>query len=198
MYSAAIAVADKQCQNMVVRTGQESGVDRRALYEVVLQSYLFLGFPRTLQAADVLLSAWPRAASGEPIASQLRPVSDEEGRRWFDRGMDLYGRVYGSNGNLLKERVERMAPEIFRWMVIEGYGKVLSRGGLPAVDRELAVVACLMVENHAPQLHSHMRGALNVGCSGQLLSTVVDDLGAAVGPGYAVARGIMERLQTAG
>jgi 4-carboxymuconolactone decarboxylase len=185
-------VADPDCQQAAVEAARALEVERPVLYEVVLQSYLFLGFPRMLQAAQDLQSVWPATEGGE---SQLRPVSAAEGERWFDRGMKLYGRVYGSNSRLLQRRVEKMAPEIFRWMVIEGYGKVLSREGLQSIDRELAVVACLIIENHAPQLHSHMRGALNVGCSEHLLATVVEDLGEPAGPGYITARGILERLK---
>lgn len=193
IYSAAIAVADSTCQHAALDGARAAEVSRAALYEVVLQSYLFLGFPRMLLASEVLQSAWP---SDEPRISQLRPISEEEGQRWFSRGMELYTKVYDGNCALLQERVEGMAPEIFRWMVIEGYGKVLSREGLGVIDRELAVVACLIIENYAPQLHSHMRGALNVGCSEHLLATVVEDLGVSAGPGYNTACGIMERLKT--
>lgn len=195
MYSATIAAADPLCQRAAIRRARELGRPRSALYEVVLQSYLFLGFPRMLKAAEVLHTEWP---PNEDHESQLRPVSGQEGKRWYERGMELYTKVYDSNRDLLRRRVEAMAPEVFRWMVIEGYGKVLSRQGLPVLDRELAVVACLLVENHVPQLHSHMRGALNVGCTEHLLRTVVEDVGTVAGDGYRAARDIMERLQTAG
>ncbi len=50
-------------------------------------------------------------------------------------------------------------------MIQEGYGKVLSRPALDLVTRELCVVAALAVTSWEPQLHSHMRGALNAGAS---------------------------------
>jgi 4-carboxymuconolactone decarboxylase len=50
-----------------------------------------------------------------------------------------------------------------RWMVEEGYGKVLGRPGLDLRDRELCIVALLAVLDAPRQLHSHLRGALNVG-----------------------------------
>jgi 4-carboxymuconolactone decarboxylase len=48
-------------------------------------------------------------------------------------------------------------------MIIEGYGKVLSRPFLTAGVRELLIVAMTAVLNVERQFHSHVRGALNVG-----------------------------------
>jgi 4-carboxymuconolactone decarboxylase len=50
-------------------------------------------------------------------------------------------------------------------MVVEGYGKVLARPGLSLITRELCVAALLAVLDAPAQLHSHLRGALNVGAS---------------------------------
>ena len=48
-------------------------------------------------------------------------------------------------------------------MLVEGYGKVLGRPGLALVMRELCIVATLAVTGASKQLHSHLRGALNIG-----------------------------------
>jgi alkylhydroperoxidase/carboxymuconolactone decarboxylase family protein YurZ len=87
-----------------------------------------------------------------------------------------------------------MAPEVFLWMELEGYGKVLSRPGLDVIDRELAIVACLMIEHRPAQLHSHIRGALNVGAPRELLGDVVSDLRTVAVEGYRSACGIIEKL----
>jgi 4-carboxymuconolactone decarboxylase len=50
-----------------------------------------------------------------------------------------------------------------RWMVIEGYGKVLGRPGLDLATRELAITALLAVLTVPRQLYSHLRGALHSG-----------------------------------
>jgi len=189
-YSAAIAVSDESLLTIAVDAARRAGLDRVLLYEIVLQSYLFLGFPRMLEAADHLHRVWP----GESQRSQLDPVSPEEAADWFSRGNRLYGRVYADTAPLLRERTERLAPEIFRWMIIEGYGKVLSRPGLEAVDRELAIVASLVIDNRGRQLHSHLKGALNVGASADLIRTVIADLGEAAGEGYATAVRLLARL----
>ena len=168
----------------------DRGASRTMLYEVVLQSYLFLGFPRMLIAAEVLDKVLP-AHQADPMT---RPITQEESKEWFDRGISLCRRVYDSNYEALRYKVEGIAPEIFRWMIVEGYGKVLSRPGLDSVNRELSVSSFLMMEDRAQQLYSHMRGALNVGSTPELLKQVIEDIGDAAGPGYETARDILTRL----
>jgi len=48
-------------------------------------------------------------------------------------------------------------------MILEGYGKTLSRPGLGPVEREYAVVAILTATRMWRQLRSHAIGAVNVG-----------------------------------
>jgi 4-carboxymuconolactone decarboxylase len=73
-------------------------------------------------------------------------------------------------------------------MIVEGYGKVLSRPGLDLGRRELCIVAACVASGQERQLHSHLHGALNVGVpagvvreSLEALTPVVSDdrLGAA-------------------
>jgi len=191
LYSAAITNADEQYLQAAAHICLEQGAVSQQLYEVVLQSYLFLGFPRMLQAAESLVQVIPTLrTSHQPPA-----LNSDNLTEWLDRGRRLCRKVYDSNYQSLKNRVESMAPEIFLWMELEGYGKVLSRPGLSIVDRELVIVACLMMENRSSQLHSHIRGALNVGAPLQLLRDVVSDLAPAAPDGHATALDILHRLE---
>ncbi len=190
LFSAAITVADTRMVRRSIRVGLDHGANRTQLYETMLQSYLFLGFPRMLTAAECLSDEIPPAG----VSRSGVPVSPDEVALWLDRGRQLCRKVYNSNYEGLKNRVENVAPEVFHWMELEGYGKVLSRPGLDIVDRELAIVACLMLENRVAQLYSHLKGALNVGASSQLLIDVVTDLQPAASDGYQSAREILEKL----
>lgn len=189
-YSAAITLSDADCLREAAQTCLRSGVTSEQLYEVVLQSYLFLGFPRMLIAAERLM------ADNLAPAHENRYVVPPSGEldEWRRRGERLCRQVYANNYGALKSRVEAMAPEVFFWMELEGYGKVLSRPGLDIVDREIAIVACLMIENRPVQLHSHLRGALNVGAAAPLLRDVVSDLAPLAPDGHAEALQILERL----
>jgi alkylhydroperoxidase/carboxymuconolactone decarboxylase family protein YurZ len=76
----------------------------------------------------------------------------------------------------LKEKFISVSPELFRWMVIEGYGKVLTRPGLTSIERELAEVAALIIDKRERQLTSHIIGSLNVGASVQQLRQINEDI----------------------
>ena len=191
LYSATIAVADEELMTQAIRLGQEHGLEYDRFYEIVLQSYLFLGFPRMLIAAEQLHEVLPNTGRNR----RKMPSAGNEYESWRENGLQLCRRIYGDAYEPLREKVQPIAPEIFDWMILEGYGKVLSRPGLGPIDRELSIVAFLMLENRPKQLRSHMQGALNVGAPEEQLRAVVEDIGEAAGDGYRAACAVLERLK---
>jgi 4-carboxymuconolactone decarboxylase len=131
-------------------------VDSQAVEEALLQSYLFLGYPAALRG----LAAW-RALSG--VMAPDAPTGDEVA--WAARGAATCERVYGGQYARLRSNIAALHPDMERWMIVEGYGKVLSRPGLGLALRELCIVALLAPQDAAPQLYSHLRGARNAGAS---------------------------------
>ena len=191
LYSAAIALSDAGCLRAAQNASRRFGATARQLYETMLQSYLFLGFPRMLAAAEMLAGNNYVPEAGETAIAEIKTGPED----WQKRGRELCRRVYQGNYEALRSKVEAMAPEVFYWMELEGYGKVLSRPGLDIIDRELAVVACLLMENRPVQLHSHLRGALNVGASRELVRDVLADVGPIAPERYADAQAVIERLR---
>ena len=153
--SAALASRnDGELESAMQVAAERCGTD--AVEEVILQSYLFLGYPIALNA----MARW-RAISG------ARPPEDAAADRdtWLERGEAACGSVYGGQYERLRANVRSLHPDMERWMVEEGYGKVLGRPGLSLQDRELCIVAQLVVLDAPRQLYSHLRGALNVGAT---------------------------------
>lgn len=124
--------------------------------EALVQSHLFVGFPAALNA----LARW-RELSGRPPAE----ASGDDPRTRAERGEKICRRVYGDQYGSLRKNISGLHPDLDRWMVEDGYGKVLARPGLSLQDRELCVTALLAVQGARAQLHSHLRGALRVGAS---------------------------------
>ncbi|MDX1673762.1 MAG: carboxymuconolactone decarboxylase family protein [Longimicrobiales bacterium] len=122
--------------------------------EVLLQSYLFMGFPVALNA----LHLW-RRRTGRPAAR----VRAEPPAVWIERGEATCRAVYGPHYEALREVMGGIHPELDRWAVVEGYGKVLGRPELDLRTRELCIAAQLAGTDASRQLHSHLRGCLNVG-----------------------------------
>ena len=144
--------------------------------ELVLQSYLFCGFPRALNAAR----EWRR------ISQRLAPASDEAedvslGEEWRERGEQTCHAVYDGMYEKLRLNVRDLHPALDSWMVVDGYGKVLSRPGLDLPRRELCIVAACAAMGQDRQLHSHLRGALNVGVDPAALGEALDAIAGLVG-----------------
>jgi 4-carboxymuconolactone decarboxylase len=81
-------------------------------------------------------------------------------------------------------------------MITEGYGKVLSRPGLDLPRRELCVIAACAAAGQARQLHSHLRGAQNVGAPPEWVTDTLDALAGVVSPAAIdAARMLWARVQ---
>ena len=122
--------------------------------ETILQSYLFLGYPAALNAFGM----WRELG----VEARDDGVPDDWGR-WSQRGEYVCRIVYGGQYEGLRQNVRELHPDMERWMVVEGYGKVLGRPGLDLITRELCIAALLAVLGAPRQLYSHLRGALNAG-----------------------------------
>lgn len=124
--------------------------------EVLLQGYLFAGYPASLNALRVWREVSGRSA-GEPGA--------HDPETWRRRGAEVCATVYGGQYQRLRGNVAALHPDMERWMIEEGYGKVLGRPGLDLRTRELCIAALLVGMKAEPQLYSHLRGALNAGAA---------------------------------
>jgi 4-carboxymuconolactone decarboxylase len=146
-------------------------VDPVAVEEIILQSYLFAGFPRALNAART----W-RATSGRPAPPEDPEASVEDLGFWKSRGEETCAIVYGDHYEKLRRNIRDLHPALDEWMIVDGYGKVLARPGVDLRTRELCVVAACAVSGQQRQLHSHLRGALNAGSSPGEIGAVLDAL----------------------
>lgn len=152
--SAALAAGGEARVTEALRVAADAA-DPVEAEEVLLQSHLFLGYPASLNG----FALW-RQVTGRPAGP---PADDED--TWASRGAQVCGTVYGGQYEGLRSNVRRLHPDMERWMVEHGYGKVLGRPGLGLAVRELCIVAILAVQDVPRQLYSHLRGALNAGAS---------------------------------
>ncbi len=155
--------------------------------EVILQSYLFAGFPRALNAAR----EWRRGAGkgkGQGLGrGRGRGLSVRDYRAEGEATCSL---VYGKFYSKLRHNIHDLHPELDDWMIDEGYGKVLSRPGLDLARRELCIVAACVAAGQDRQLHSHLHGARNVGAPDVAIAATLEALEGAV-PGQNLERAVM-------
>ena len=136
--------------------------------ELLLQTYLFAGFPRALNA----MREWRRLAGVAPpreeVALDLRTLRT--------LGEETCARVYGTMYERLRVNIRALHPLLDDWMIVEGYGKVLSRPGLDLPRRELCIVAACAATGQDRQLQSHMHGARNVGVTEKAVMEMLESL----------------------
>lgn len=138
--------------------------------EVILQTYLFAGFPRSLNGAR----EWRR------ISGRAAPLADDgevfDGDAWRARGEVTCETVYGRFYKQLRSNIRDLHPALDAWMIVEGYGKVLSRPQLQLWRRELCIVAACAIGRQDRQLHSHLHGSLHAGASAAQVQLALDAL----------------------
>jgi 4-carboxymuconolactone decarboxylase len=140
--------------------------------ELILQSYLFAGFPRALNAMRSWRRVCPEPASSDSLGTAVT---------WRELGEATCATVYGDMYERLRDNIRHLHPALDDWMIIEGYGKVLSRPGLDLGRRELCIVAACAASVQDRQLHSHLHGALNAGVEPDVLDAAINAIADLVG-----------------
>ena len=175
LLAAHIAGSDES----VVRTAfveAAVSVPQPWIEELVVQSYLFSGFPRALNAAREWRKISPAPAPSRDESDDVSSVDE-----WRMRGEVTCSAVYGPMYERLRANIRDLHPALDSAMVVEGYGKILSRPGLDLPRRELCIVAACAVTGQDRQLHSHLHGALNVGVAPSTLRATIDALETVLG-----------------
>ena len=135
--------------------------------ELLLQGFLNVGYPLTLVAFAVWREvAGPPKETGEPLAHP-------EWERWMERGVEACAEVYGRTFHKLMVNLRALHPAIEPLVVVDAYGKILSRPGLDTKRRELCTLAAIAMLNAPRQLHAHLRGALNTGSTREEVDAVL-------------------------
>lgn len=139
------------------RQSAPGGEPDRSWREALLQAHVFAGFPRVVEALGVLDEVGGLGAT-DP-AERLDEAEQPE------RGRALFERIYGEHTERVREFLERGHPDFARWIEGHAYGRVLSRPGMSAAERELLAVCALAALGQERQLVSHVRGALRCGAA---------------------------------
>jgi 4-carboxymuconolactone decarboxylase len=126
------------------------------LYEAILQIHLFAGYPASIEGLALLKEIYDQ----EPHSSEPYDLT-----LFKYRGEALCRDIYTTVFEKMNSRMHSFSPELAEWMIIDGYGKTLSRPFLDIQTRELITICILSLGKWRQQCISHVRGALNVGIS---------------------------------
>jgi alkylhydroperoxidase/carboxymuconolactone decarboxylase family protein YurZ len=145
----------------ILKRAKSANVKPEKLYEAILQTYLFCGFPSTIESLKAFNKVFNYKAD-EYNVSNIK-----------SSGQKVCKIIYGANYLKLLKNMASISPDLKNWMIEEGYGKVLSRPGLTLKQRELINASILSTSYFPVQLLSHLIGALNAGSSKQELQSVI-------------------------
>jgi len=155
-----------------MRRAREEGTPTLWLEELLLSSLLYVGFPRAIVAWTVYRRLEPEPAPGSEPSDYAR------WQEWRARGEATCREVYGKHYDQLRHNIGALHPALDEWMVVDGYGKTLSRPGLDLLHRELCSVGMLVPQAVPRQLVAHLRGAVNAGATQEQLDEVLSLAGA--------------------
>ena len=151
----------------LIYLSKEKRISPKKIYEILLQSYLFAGFPSALISLKIFKEILPVRLTGNKTQSisELKKIGEKTCRK-----------IYGDKYDKLISNIKSFSPELSDWLVAEGYGKVLSRTQLNLKERELAIIAMLTVLKFEDQLFSHINGAVRLGIPSKIISELIDSL----------------------
>ncbi|KAI8867331.1 hypothetical protein GQ42DRAFT_164867 [Ramicandelaber brevisporus] len=134
------------------------------------------GFPRAINALGGLLDAIPASAHSVLVSESRRKVASmqqfESNRQ---RGSELFDQIYTKNSKMLRERLHQYSPDLFEIIINDQYGKVLSDFTYTnAIETELIAVGALVPLDVPGQLKGHIKGALNVGATQEMVDATLE------------------------
>lgn len=118
----------------------------------------------------------------------------------YERGLRNLKELNTGAPERLATATQGVAPDLARYTIEYGYGDVFNRPGLDRRTRQMITVAVLAtLGNAAPQLRSHIRGALNVGVTREEIAELMIQLSVYAGfpaalNGASMAREVFKTL----
>ena len=174
LIAAFMATSDMPNLNTALNQGLDAGLTISETREILVQLYAYVGFPRSLNALNELMTVVQ--------ARKKRGIEDAPGRepsRPTPIGDELLAagtaNQTGISGAPVKGPVFEFAPVINRFLQTHLFGDIFERDNLDWQSRELATVGALAATPGVePQLRAHMAASLRVGLSPAQLHEVTE------------------------
>lgn len=156
LLSASAVLRKKRTLSKIILILKNKKFNERKIYEALLQTYLFAGYPSALISLSVY---------AEYFNPQQKYYEKWNIPLFKKRGNENCRKIYGSKFEKLVNNVNSFSTDLSDWLITEGYGKVLGRRGLPLREREVCNIAVLSSLKYDSQLYSHINGGYRLGLS---------------------------------
>ena len=155
----------------------KSDIDPKEIYEILLQGHLFVGYPKAIESFFIFNDIIRKS---EEYFGYNREIANYN--LFEARGLKTAKQIYNNKFDLVYDNIKNLCPDLVSGMIIEGYGRIISRPGLDILARELAIVAVLTITSMPRQLYSHIKGSLNVGANPDQIKAIIKRCGFYINP----------------
>jgi alkylhydroperoxidase/carboxymuconolactone decarboxylase family protein YurZ len=150
----------------LIKHSLQKRISKKKIYEALLQNYLFCGFPSAL----FFLKRFYHLVGYKPKSYKFSATGLSE------KGIKTSKKIYDDKLPKLISNVKKFSPELAEWLLIEGYGKVISRKDLSIKEREACIISVLSVQKFKEQLVSHIYGGLKNGLTINRIRNLISNL----------------------
>lgn len=170
--AANTAKGDLENLKTAIARGLDNGMTVNEIKEVLIHTYAYCGFPRSLRALQTFMEVLDeRKAQGitDTIGRDAKPVTDTRDK--YTRGAEILEQLSGAPKDAPKTGYAAFAPVIEQFLKEHLFCDIFERDVLTWQERELATVSILaaMGEGVEPMLRSHSAICLRQGITeGQL------------------------------
>lgn len=166
-----------------LRVALDEGMTVNEVSEVMVHTYAYAGFPRSLRGLQTLIGVLDeRKAKGirDNFGREASPIADKRSK--YERGRDILAAISGVPADAPKAGYAKLAPEIEVFLKEHLFADLFERDVLTYAERELATVSILAtIGNVEPMLRSHLTICLHVGLTPEQLQQYIVVLKSAIG-----------------
>jgi len=175
----------------------EAGMTINEINEVLVHSYAYCGFPRSLRAIQTFMQVVnERKAKGfdDPVGREATAIDGSRSR--YERGRDVLAEISGISADAPKAGYAVFAPTIERFLKEHLFADIFERDLLTYRERELATVSVLAgVGGVEPMASGHMAICLHLGITAEQLSALLNIMETNLGKTYSdPLRGVLNQL----
>ena len=175
----------------------EAGMTINEINEVLIHTYAYCGFPRSLRAIQTFMQVVDtRKANGinDTIGREASTATNNKNR--YELGRDVLAEISGTPADAPKTGYAVFAPTIERFLKEHLFADLFERDLLTYRERELATVSILAgVGGVEPMFRSHAAICLHLGITAEQLSALLNIVETNLGEAYSEPlRGVLNQL----
>ncbi len=138
--------------------------------EVIYQCAPFIGFPKTLNAINIMNEVFKERGIELPL--EVVKTTNEQSR--YKNGFAIQNPVYGDEiEKSLRGLPDNMGEDVSKLLTEVCFGDFYTRKGLDIKTRELLVLSILLSNGNYDTLESHIKGNLKVGNSKEKIASAL-------------------------